>query len=344
MESLGKLRLNHQPFHLSFTHTSSSFPKHPTFPPLRALIRPNSSVKCASIKASSSSKSQNSRIIPLQQSTPFRLIKSTCITLTTAAALLLVNLQLKSQAIAAPVAPPPSVESSNEHVSLEEEEKALEAHLATHGPDVDTLRSLMEVKIKSRKLLEAVQVIDRLIKLEPEEPEWPVLKANIFTYSGDLDSAKTGFEEILAKDPLRVEAYHGLLMAYSDAGLELKEVEKRIKEAMLMCEKENNQNDLRDLKLLVAQIRVIEGKHSEALKLYQELVKEEPRDFRPYLCRGIIYTLMKKKDKAEEEFDKFRKLVPENHPYREFFMDNMLATKLFSDKTQRELAAGSSQS
>ncbi|CAH2064217.1 unnamed protein product [Thlaspi arvense] len=339
MESLGRLQLNHQPFHLSFTHTSSSFPKTPTSFAFRPLIRPISSFKCASIKASSS-KSQDS-IIPLRKSAPFRLFKSTCITLTTAAALLLVNLQLKSPAFAAPVAPPPSVESSEE-VTLEEEERALEEHLATHPPDVDSLRSLMEVKIKSRKLTEAIQVIDRLIQLEPEESEWPVLKANIFTYSGDLDSAKTEFEEILAKDPLRVEAYHGLLMAYSDAGLDLKEVEKRIEEAMLRCQKENNLNDLRDFKLLVAQIRVIEGKHSEALKLYQELVKEEPRDFRPYLCQGVIYTLLKKKDKAEEQFDKFRTLVPENHPYREYFMDNMIATKLFSEKTQREMAGSES--
>jgi len=332
MESLGKLQLHHQPFHLSFTRTSSStFPKNL----FKSSIQPISSLKSASIKASSS-KFQNF-ITPLPKSTPFRLFKSTCITLTTAAALLLANLHLKSPAIAAPIAPPPSVESK-ENVTLEEEERALDEHLITHPSDVDALRSLMEVKIKSRKLTEAVEVIDRLIKLEPEEKEWPVLKANIFTYSGDLDLAKTGFEEILAKDPLRVEAYHGLLMAYSDAGLDLKEVESRIEEAMLKCKKENNQNDFRDFKLLVAQIRVIEGKHSEALKLYQELVKEEPRDFRPYLCQGIIYTLLKKKDKAEEQFDNFRKLVPKNHPYREYFMDNMIATKLFSEKAQREMA------
>ncbi|WZZ66115.1 hypothetical protein YC2023_077485 [Brassica napus] len=329
MESVGRL----QPFHLSF-------PKHPTFAPFRPLIRANSSFKHTPIKASSS-KSQNP-ITPLQKSTPFRLFKSTCITLTTAAALLFVNLQLKPPAIAAPVTPPPSTESKEQHVTLEEEERALEEHLATHPPDVDSLRSLMEVKIRSRKLTEAVEVVDRLIKLEPEEPEWPVLKANIFTYSGEIDSAKASFEEILAKDPLRVEAYHGLVMAYSDAGLDLNEVESRIEEAMLRCKKENNHNDFRDFKLLLAQIRVIEGKHGEALKLYRELVKEEPADFRPYLCQGVIYTLLKKKDKAEEQFDKFRELVPENHPYREYFMDNLIASKLFSEKTQREMAGSES--
>ncbi|KAG7573957.1 Tetratricopeptide repeat [Arabidopsis suecica] len=333
MESLGKLQLHHQPNHLSFTHLSSSFPRKSSSFSLRSLPRSTSSLKCVSIKASSS-KSQDSRL---------SFLKSTCVTFTAAAALFLVNLQLKpSPAIAAPVAATPSVESlkqsNNGDVSLEEEERSLEEHLASHPEDVEALRSLMEVRIKSRKLIEAIELIDRLIELEPEEKEWPILKANIFSYSGDLESAKTGFEEILVKDPLRVEAYHGLVMAYSDSGADLNAVEKRIEEAMVRCKKEKNRKDLRDFKLLVAQIRVIEGKHNEALKLYEELVKEEPRDFRPYLCQGIIYTVLKKQDEAEKQFEKFRRLVPKNHPYREYFMDNMVATKIFAEKAQREMA------
>lgn len=198
----------------------------------------------------------------------------------------------------------------------------------------------MEVRIKSRKLLEAIDLINRLIDLEPDEKEWPILKANVLSHSGDSDSAKTAFEEIIAKDPLRVEAYHGLAMAYSDSGDDLKAVEERIREAMVRCKKDVK--DLRDFKLLVAQIRVLEGKHEEALRLYQELVKEEPRDFRPYLCQGIIYTLLKKGGEAEKQFEKFRRLVPRNHPYREYFMDNMVATKLFAEKAQRETAGSKS--
>ncbi|KAG7638829.1 putative 43kDa postsynaptic protein [Arabidopsis thaliana] len=332
MESLGKLQLHQQPNHLSFTHFSSSFPKKPSSFSLRSLPRSTSSFKFISIKASSS-KSQDSKL---------SILKSTCVSFTAAAALFLVNLQLKpSPAIAAPVAATPLMESlkqSNGNVSFEEEERSLEEYLASHPDDVEALRSLMEVRIKSRKLLEAIELIDRLIELEPEEKEWPMLKANIFSYSGDLESAKTGFEEILVKDPLRVEAYHGLVMAYSDSGDDLNAVEKRIEEAMVRCKKEKNRKDLRDFKLLVAQIRVIEGKHNEALKLYEELVKEEPRDFRPYLCQGIIYTVLKKENEAEKQFEKFRRLVPKNHPYREYFMDNMVASKLFAEKVQREMA------
>ncbi|KFK36629.1 hypothetical protein AALP_AA4G149000 [Arabis alpina] len=340
MESLGQLHLNQKPIHLSLTHFSSPFPKTPSSFSSRSLPQSSSSFKSISIKASSSSKLQDLKL-PVLQSLPSRLLKSTCITFTAAAALFFVNLQIKPPpAIAAPVTVTPTVESLD--ASFEEEERSLEEFLVSNPKDVDSLRSLMEVKIKSRKLIEAVEVIDRLIELEPEEKEWPILKANIFSHSGDLESAKNGFEEILAKDPLRVEAYHGLVMVVSESGEELNVVEKRIHEAMEKCKKEKNRKDLRDFKLLVAQIRVIEGKHNEALKLYQELVKEEPRDFRPYLCQGIIYTVLKKQDEADKQFEKFRRLVPKNHPYREYFMDNMVATKLFAEKAQREMAGSKS--
>ncbi|RID67180.1 hypothetical protein BRARA_D02272 [Brassica rapa] len=322
MESLGKLHLNQHPIHLSLTQSPPSFPRKPSSLSFKSFKR-------ASIRASSSKP---------QQSLPSRLLKSTCVTFTAASALLLANLHLKPPpSIASPLTP--SVESLNHQnatVSLEEEETSLETHVSSHPDDVSALRSLMEVRIKSRKLLEAIDLINRLIDLEPDEKEWPILKANVLSHSGDSDSAKTAFEEIIAKDPLRVEAYHGLAMAYSDSGDDLKAVEERIREAMVRCKKDVK--DLRDFKLLVAQIRVLEGKHEEALRLYQELVKEEPRDFRPYLCQGIIYTLLKKGGEAEKQFEKFRRLVPRNHPYREYFMDNMVATKLFAEKAQREMA------
>ena len=169
MYSLGRLQLHHQPSHLPLTHTSSSFPKQSSLS-----IRPNPSLKYPSLKASSSSSSskpQNFILIPLQKSARFRFLKSTCITLTTAAALL----SLKPPAIAAPLTPPNT---------MEEKEQALEEQLAAHPRNVDTLRSLMEVNFRSGEFTEAIKLTDRLIKLEPDEPKWPVQKAKCFLYSG----------------------------------------------------------------------------------------------------------------------------------------------------------------
>jgi tetratricopeptide (TPR) repeat protein len=247
-------------------------------------------------------------------------------------------------AIAAPTAPPtvePSRESAANASSPEETERIIEEQLSHDPNDIEALRSLMEVRIKARKFREAILVLDRLIELEPEEHEWPLLKANVHSYIGEQEVARNEFEEILEKDPFRVEAYHGLVMVSSEKADEnsLDDVSKRVVEAMEKCEKLGRKTDVRDFKLLVAQIRVVEGNYLEALKVYQQLAKEEPRDFRPYLCQGILYTLLGKKDEAEKHFDRFRRLVPKNHPYKEYFDDNMFATKIFSQKIERERAS-----
>lgn len=205
--------------------------------------------------------------------------------------------------------------------------------------DVEALRFLMEIKVKAQKIDEAINVIDRLIQLEPNDFEWPLMKAHVFIYNGDYQSAKIVFEDVLSKDPYRLEAYHGLAMATSECNEPLSDLVKRVEKVVEICKKEKRESDVRDLKLLLAQIKVMEGSFNDALKAYQALVKEEPRDFRPYLCQGIIYTLLRKKDEAEKQFEKFRRLIPKNHPYKEYLEDNMFATKFFGEKFEREGAA-----
>lgn len=229
-------------------------------------------------------------------------------------------------------------------VSEEEKEREIEEQLVSNPNDVEALRSLMEIKIKNKKILDAISILDRLIELEPNEPEWPLLKSHLYVNFGEVELAKVGFNEILKKDPFRVEAYHGLVMAASqDESIEeLEEIQKKVEEGMKMCKKEGKKSDLRDFKLLLAQIRVIEGKYDDALKVYAELVKEEPRDFRPYLCQGIIYTLLRKNNEAEKCFEKYRRLVPQGHPYARYFDENMIATKVFAQRAENERAGSRS--
>ncbi|KAL5742821.1 hypothetical protein ACOSP7_029553 [Xanthoceras sorbifolium] len=345
MDSLAKVHSRYQPPSLSLNHHRPSFPKLANSLSFRNSPSSPSPFKIYSIRASSSSVPERNHNKPslVQTLNPLSspLVKAACVTVA-AASLFFMRLHHTARpAIAAPVAPPaPTVEStdssSSDGLSFEEKEKEIQQHLAENPGDVDALRSLMEVRLKSHKLLEAIEVIDRLIEIEPNEFEWPLLKAQVHSYTGDYELATKGFEEILQRDPVRVEAFHGLVMAYSESGYKLKDLEKRIENAMEKCKKEKRKSDFRDFKLLIAQIRVMENRHFEALKVYEELVKEEPRDFRPYLCQGIIYTLLKKTDEAEKQFEKFRKLVPKNHPYREYFVDNMVATKLFGEKVERD--------
>ncbi|XP_064973351.1 protein SLOW GREEN 1, chloroplastic-like [Musa acuminata AAA Group] len=342
MEPLCRTAHRH-PFHLPlFSKPLISSP-----PLLKPFPCSSSTKPCPSLRASCSSKSSSNSLAPV-----IKIASVAAATSIAAAALFLARLCPPALAAAAAAAPPaPAVQSdalpsdaSSETTPLTEAEKEriLEERLDSHPDDVRSLRALMELKVKAGKLAEAIGIVDRLIALEPAEKDLPLLKAHLQSYDGDTETAKRGFEELLEKDPFLVEAYHGLIMATSqseDDG-DLDAILKRVEDAMELCKKARRKEDLRDFKLLMAQIRVIEGRYEDSLKIYKELVKEEPRDFRPYLCQGIIYTLLRKKDEAEKQFQTYRRLVPKGHPYAQYFDDNMIAMKVFGqmDENRRKAA------
>ncbi|XP_019262521.1 PREDICTED: protein SLOW GREEN 1, chloroplastic-like [Nicotiana attenuata] len=213
-------------------------------------------------------------------------------------------------AISSPLSPPPTVDTTtvneentenalkeelvsnpnnvdtpaNEAVSEDNTKNSLEEELLSNPNDVEIMRNLLENHIKNRELVDALSILNKLIELEPNETEWHFLKSHLYVHKGELELAKLGFREVISKDPYLVEAYRGLVVvagSEDESIEEMKEIEKNVEEGIKMCEEENRKDEMRDFKLLLAQIWVIEGKYDEALKVYHELVDEEPSDFRP---------------------------------------------------------------
>ncbi|XP_057513996.1 protein SLOW GREEN 1, chloroplastic-like [Actinidia eriantha] len=340
MEAAAKLHHRHQPLPLSLHHHRPSFSRPIFSLPFRTPLPPHSSSLKFSlpIKAQSSSSSpslsnchyRSNPKPPKPQFTeppypaPLSLLKTVSVAALTAAAVLFARLNLKSLTAEA-ILPPMPAETAVR--------RDLDDYAISNPDDVEALKRLMESKIKNRKVDEAIALVKELIRHEPDDYEWRLLKSHFHLYNQDLDLAKLGFNEVLEKEPFMVEAYHGLVTVASqgDSESELKELEKRIEDAMERCKGEKGEDDLRDFKLLIAEIRVIEGKMIEALRLYQELEKEDPNDFRFYLCQGIVYTMLKKKDEAEKQFEKYRRLVPEGHPYNEY-LDKVLGKKMENER------------
>ncbi|XP_022950245.1 protein SLOW GREEN 1, chloroplastic-like [Cucurbita moschata] len=351
MESLPTVHHRHHPSQqlLSFSHRLPSFPKpisslsfaHTPPTRLRSSFR-SLSVKASSSQSTSDEPSRNAKSSISETRNGGLLsgfLKTACISVAAAAAFYFLRFDHRRVvAVAVPVASE-TTESTDESTAHEENESVVEEKPTDDSSGAETLRSLVEENVKLGKLPEAIETLSRLIELEPNDRELPLLRANVRSYAGQLELARNEFEEILREDPFRVEAYHGLVMVSEQLNdNSLKDVTKRIEEAVEKCKKQNDKSVIRDFKLLLAQIKVMKGSYFDALKAYDELVREEPKDFRPYLCQGIIYTLLRKNKEAEKQFEKFRRLVPKNHPYKEYFDENMFATKLFAQKLEKEKA------
>lgn len=218
-------------------------------------------------------------------------------------------------------------ENWNGKSSATEEEEVMYVKLLQENPkDVVALKMVVNVKMRSGKTKEALEYVERLIKIEPSEMEWRLLQALCHEMLGNLGKAKSLFKNILKQRPLLLRALHGLAMVMHK-NHEGPAVFEMLERALEVARLEKRVNEERNVRILIAQMHIVKGNFEEALENFQALVNENPRDFRPYLCQGIIYSLLDKKKEAEEYFEIYRSLVPDEFPHRGFLDDVVLAAK-----------------
>ncbi|CAN1143862.1 protein SLOW GREEN 1, chloroplastic, partial [Linum perenne] len=207
-----------------------------------------------------------------------------------------------------------------------ESEEMYEKLLETEPRNVNALKTVVYGKMRRGRNGEAVQYVKRLIDIEPDEVEWRLLEALCFEMMGQLSKAKRLFKEILKERPLLIRALHGLAMVMHK-NHEGPAVFERLNEALEIARKKKRVTEERNIRILIAQMHVVMGYLEEGLSKFQDLIKEDPRDFRPYLCQGIIYSLMEKNDEAAEQFETYQSLVPDEFPQRGFLDDVVIASK-----------------
>ncbi|KAA8530953.1 hypothetical protein F0562_005680 [Nyssa sinensis] len=226
------------------------------------------------------------------------------------------------------------VEQKRETQNGKGEDEEMYVKLVEENPrNVEALKVVFYGKLRRGKTKEAVEYVERLIDVEPNEVEWRLLQALCYEMMGQLSKAKRLFREILEKRPLLLRALHGLAMAMHK-NHEGPAVFEMLNKALEVACNEKRVTEERSIRILIAQMHVVKGELEEALKKFQGLIDENPRDFRPFLCQGIIYSLLDKKKEAEEQFEIYRSLVPKEFPQRGFLDDVVFTAKT---KSQRQL-------
>ncbi|GMJ03984.1 hypothetical protein like AT4G39470 [Hibiscus trionum] len=235
----------------------------------------------------------------------------------------------------------PAQTTSSSRVNLEgkketqkgktEEEEMYEKVLEKESGNIEALKVLLYGKIRRGKTEEAVECVEKLIGLEPDEVEWRLLQALCYEMMGQLSRAKRLFKEILEDTPLLLRALHGLAMVMH-RNHEGPAVFEMLNEALKVAIREKRVTEERNIRILIAQMHVVKGELEEGMKKFQDLINDNPRDFRPYLCQGIIYSLLDKNKEAAEQFEIYQSLVPEEFPQRGFLDDVVLEAKTKSRK------------
>ncbi|KAF8093162.1 hypothetical protein N665_0389s0025 [Sinapis alba] len=206
-----------------------------------------------------------------------------------------------------------------------EDEAMLEKVLKSEPENVEAMKAVLYKKMRRGKSEDAVKYVEMLIKLEPREVEWKLLEALCYETMGQLSKAKRLFKDILKDNPLLIRALHGLAMVMHKS--HDSSVFDMLNEAMEVARQGNRVTEERNIQVLIGQMHIVKGQFEEGLKIFQQMVNDNPRDFRPYLCQGIVYSLMDRKEEADQQFEIYWSLVPEEFPQKGFLDDVALAAQ-----------------
>lgn len=173
----------------------------------------------------------------------------------------------------------------------------------------------------------------KLVEAQPSQMEWKFLMARLLNELGKTQEAREVFEDILASNPLSFEALFENALLMDRCG-ERDAVIARLEKALRIAEDENKTKEARDVRFIMAQIQFLQKNIDEALQSYEELAKEDPKDFRPYFCKGMIYSLLDRNSEAREEFAKYRELSPKKFEVEGFLRSSLSRMKLFGTDSE----------
>ncbi|KAF9673847.1 hypothetical protein SADUNF_Sadunf10G0066400 [Salix dunnii] len=314
--------------------TPSSFnsPSHLRFTTLKSYN--STSTPLLKIPKASSSSSNDTFKNPLTQT--LRNLTKTAILIGVTASLAgkFPVLPAKAETPAAITEQNPTVEEEEEGIEKHQNQNQsdastpLEAFLEYNAEAIESLKSLLQQKLEKGQDDEALLILKELVSAQPEVTEWKFLMARLLNEMCRVQDARNVFEEILVANPLSFEALfeNAILMDRSGEG---EAVIRRLQEALDIAEEENKVKEARDVRLIMAQIQFLQKNVEEALKSYQELSKEDPEDFRPYFCRGMIYSLLDRNAEAKEQFAKYRELSPKKFEVEGYLRTSLSRMKLF---------------
>lgn len=215
-------------------------------------------------------------------------------------------------------------------------EVLLRSYLQMHPADLKALQALLFLRLRKGEVKAAGVVLEKLIEFEPDNLEWKYIRAQADEFAGDLVQARRGFEEILEIRPLSARAWQGLAVIMHTTG-EDDEALKMLNEAVKTAVDTGQVKESLNLRMLLGQLHTMQGDFEKAMGLYKLVVEEDPQDYRPYLCQGLVYSIIGEQAEAEKYFRRYRKLCPKDLQERGFLDELMLTAKSESQELSKRM-------
>jgi tetratricopeptide (TPR) repeat protein len=178
------------------------------------------------------------------------------------------------------------------------------------------LRGLLETRLALADVKGAIEPLEKLVKLNPQDSRMGVLLAQAKQQGGDLEAAAQVYRDILQKKPGELDALGGLsalLVTQKKPEAAISLLKDTLKEAPKTNQAAAGSVDTAALEILLGKVYATEKRYGEAIASFDTAAKDNPQDFQPVYYKASVLKEQGKLDEAKPLFEKAAKLAPDKY-------------------------------
>ncbi len=203
-----------------------------------------------------------------------------------------------------------------EQNDLEAQARGYELVLEREPDNQTALQGLLQTQIQLGNLEAAIEPLEKLAELNPEQTEYQVLLAQARQQTGDRDGAAQVYREVLSTSPGDMNALQGLVALLLEE--ERPQAAVGLLQDTLQTADDTNlvqpdSVDVAAVQLLLGQVYVEMDQDDEAMALYDEAIASHPEDFRPPLSKALVLQAQSRTVEAQPLFTKAAELAPPDY-------------------------------
>jgi tetratricopeptide (TPR) repeat protein len=213
-----------------------------------------------------------------------------------------------------PIASPQATQTPEARTEeLKKQADGYAAVLQREPENPTALRGLLEAKLGLGDVKGAMEPLEKLAKLNPQETRYSVLLAQAKQQMGDLESAAQVYRDVLKGKPGNVEALGGLSALLMDqkrpeaAILLLKDT---LKEAPKTNQAAPGTVDTLAIQVLLGKVLAADKRYDEAIGIFDGAAKENGQNFQPIFYKAQVLQQQGKTDEAKPLFEKAANMAP----------------------------------
>jgi tetratricopeptide (TPR) repeat protein len=207
----------------------------------------------------------------------------------------------------------PSPNAQNRQEELKKLAEGYALVLQREPNDPRALRGLLETRLALSDIKGAIEPLQKLVELTPQDTQLAVLLAQAKQQTNDPEAAAQVYRGILQKQPGELDALGGLsalLISQQKPEAAMSLLKDTLKEAPKTNQTTPGSVDTAAVQVLLGKVLASQKRFDEAIASFDAAAKDNPQNFQPIFYKASVLKEQGKADEAKTLFNKALAMAP----------------------------------